>query len=748
MAKDLRLLLPTLALWAGTATVFWIEARVWWPLIVVLAGLVVACRRGLLRIAVVLCIAGVVSSVIRVLPLVHELPKEHFDSVFVVEADPSQRNTVGSVEFGSRQSVRIDVVLANGNEVHIPAMLTNTSPTLQGIGSQWSCRMSVTSTHVLYRFSAFARCHSPPLLRVSSPRFQQWADHVRDALARVTYLRAPRDDAAALLPALVEGDTRGQSPALSRTMNQAGLGHLTAVSGANVAILFGVLNLVLRKTRLRPGMRIAVQLAALMAFVVLARPTASVVRAAVMAAAGLGYWFFGRRRYAEVVLLVSVFLLLVIDPWLSVSWGFGLSVAATFGLIVLPQHFGAGGRVSHMLMTAFAATIATTPLLIAMGAQPTFATIPANVLSEVFVAPATIIGFLTLIFAVLAGLTVVGPLFLSLSLITGWFAIKCAAAVLWIAKYVNETSLSLHVVSWQGVAALFVAFLVFRRAHHHRVLWGMSAMLVFVVLSTQTMQVLRPWPLREWNVVACDVGQGDATVLKTGAHSAVVVDAGGDAELVDSCLRKLNIDHIELFVVSHFHADHVGGFAGVIKDRRVDALLIPPQDQPHMGFAIVATSAIPREFARVGDVRRFGNVTLQVLQVGPPIANPDDGTDINNSSLVLLVTINNRRILLTGDIEETAQVALMHSVSALHVDMVKIAHHGSRYQSSDFAHFVRPAIAWASVGADNPYRHPSLETLNSYRNESAQVLTTMDCGSIAFALGEVLQWAGSRPCHA
>ncbi|MEY4348613.1 MAG: hypothetical protein RIS43_1032 [Actinomycetota bacterium] len=748
MAKDLRLLVPALSLWAGTALVFWIEARVWWPIVGLLIGYMLLYRRGMLRIALVLSCVGVASGALRVLPLLHDMPPAKFESQFVVVADTSRHTTAGSADFGARHSVRIDVISVDSDSAHIPAMLTNIEVPLNGIGSRWTCRMTLRSTHVLYRFSAFARCHSPPTLIADAPRYQKWADAMRDSFAQVTYQRFPEDPAAALLPALVEGDTRGQSTSLNRTMQQAGLGHLTAVSGANVAILFAALTFALRRTRLRPSTKIALQLVALVAFVILARPTASVVRAAVMAAAGLSYWFFGRRKYAEVVLLVSVFGLLLIDPWLSVSWGFALSVAATLGLILLPLFFDVHGRLSQMVLTALAATLATTPLLIVMGTQPTFATIPANVLAEVFVAPATIFGFVTLVFASLSSLPIFGALFTSLATLAAWPGIKCAAAVIWIAQHVNATALSLEVVSWQGLLAVACGCIAFLRLSRWRVLLAVATTLFVVVISTQTLHLLRPWPLHDWDLVACDVGQGDATVIKVREGEAVVVDAGGDDMKVDTCLSQLGISHVVLFVASHFHADHVGGFHGVAKNRTIDALLIPPQSEPHFGFALLAESHIPTKTAKVGDKYTFAGVDFQVLQVGPAIAHPDDGTEINNSSIVLLLTLHGRRVLLTGDIEISAQEALLRLLGSLKVDLVKIAHHGSRYQSPDFALQLHPALAWASVGEGNPYGHPALETLNAYRAEGAHVVTTMDCGSIAFALGEVLRWAGSRPCHA
>ena len=88
------------------------------------------------------------------------------------------------------------------------------------------------------------------------------------------------------------------------------------------------------------------------------------------------------------------------------------------------------------------------------------------------------------------------------------------------------------------------------------------------------------WPPPGWVVVACAVGQGDAVVLPVAPGRAVVVDAGPEPGAVDGCLRRLGVREVPLLVVSHFHADHVGGVAGVFRGRRVGAVLTPSSTDP------------------------------------------------------------------------------------------------------------------------------------------------------------------------
>ena len=177
-------------------------------------------------------------------------------------------------------------------------------------------------------------------------------------------------DQAAMLPALVLGDTSAVAAETSREFRAAGLTHLTAVSGANLTIVCGA---VLLSARLL-GPRVAVLLAAtaLVAFVIVVQPTASVLRAAVMGAIALAAILTSRRRQAIPALSATVLLLMVIAPQLAVDVGFALSVLATGALIVIAPvwsrrlvWWGWPKPLADALAVAWAAHVVTVPLVAA-----------------------------------------------------------------------------------------------------------------------------------------------------------------------------------------------------------------------------------------------------------------------------------------------------------------------------------------------------------------------------------------------
>jgi competence protein ComEC len=243
------------------------------------------------------------------------------------------------------------------------------------------------------------------------------------------------------------------------------------------------------------------------------------------------------------------------------------------------------------------------------------------------------------------------------------------------------------------------------------------------------------WPPEGAVVIACDVGQGDAIVLPTGDGTAVVVDTGPDPVPVDGCLRRLGVSTVSLLVLTHFHLDHIGGLAGVLRGRQVVSVVLPTFDDPATGEAAVRTVAaaasVPVAEVGVGWGYRQGAVELRVI--GP--SRPLTGTrsDPNNNSLIVIARVLGISVLLAGDAEVEEQHALLTELGpdAVRADVLKVAHHGSSYQDPGLLDAVRPRIALVSVGADNPYGHPSLPVLKHLMDDGVRVLRTDLEGDIA-----------------
>ncbi|NYI78733.1 ComEC/Rec2 family competence protein [Nocardioides panzhihuensis] len=555
---------------------------------------------------------------------------------------------------------------------------------------------------------------------------------IRDAVAH----RPP--DQAALVPALVDGDDTGLSDDLEDDFHTTGLTHLLAVSGTNLTLVVGFLLIVARWAGVRGRGLYAVGVLGILGFIVLARTEPSVVRAAAMGAVGLLAMTHNGRQRALRGLGAAVIGLLLIDPGLAISIGFTLSVLATAGILLFGPPWRDALRrwmpqwCAEAIAVPAAAQLACTPVVAAISGQVSLVAVLANLLVEPAVAPATVLGLLGGLF---------GLVWDPLGMVAGTIATWCVAWIIAVARFGADQPTA--AVGWAtGPLALAVlvavcaaiAFLAPRVLRHP--VTGAAGCLV--LLAVALVRLPSPgWPPSGWVLVMCDVGQGDALVVRTGQGSAVVVDAGPDPDLVDDCLDRLEIEDVPLAVITHFHADHVDGVEGAFAGRRVGELWTsrlqdPPEGVRVLGETAAAAGVVPVP-APYGVTTSIGEARIQVLwPTGETdTRGPGDGSTANDASVVLLVESRGLRLLLTGDIEPEGQDQLADDLAGLDIDVLKVPHHGSRYQDLAWLRTLRAQVALTSVGAANDYGHPATATVQGLEESGTKVYRTDRDGSVA-----------------
>ncbi|MEV4496497.1 ComEC/Rec2 family competence protein [Micromonospora arborensis] len=583
--------------------------------------------------------------------------------------------------------------------------------------------------------AAVLSVNSAPVRLDEPPWVQRAAGSLRAGLQRACLPLA--DEPGGLLPGLVVGDTSQLLAAVEDDFKATGMTHLTAVSGSNVAIVVGAVLLLARWARAGPWLAAGLCGVALVGFVILVRPSPSVVRAATMGAIGLVALAAGRPRAALPALAAAVTVLVLADPELAGDAGFALSVLATGGLLMLAPRWRDGLRrrgvppgLAEALAVPAAAQLACGPVVAGISGTVSLVAVPANLLAVPAIAPATVLGVLA---------AAVSPIWPAGAEFVAWLASWPAWWLVVIARH--GARLPGGTLPWPGgvpgallLAVLTVALLVaVRRPLVRRLVAVVGVAVVLGALPVRL--VAAGWPPTGWVVVVCAVGQGDAVVLPAGPGRAVVVDAGPEPGAVDGCLRRLGVREVPLLVISHFHADHVGGVAGVFQGRRVDAVLMPSTTDPDSGGDVVraaATDGRASLLTTVAGARHpAGGVDLLVL--GPPYPLAGTRSDSNNNSLVLSATVAGVRILLPGDAETEEQHAILARAASgqLRADVLKVAHHGSAYQDPGFLDAVRPAVALVPVGNGNTYGHPNLGLLARLSRGGARVLRTDTDGDLA-----------------
>lgn len=584
---------------------------------------------------------------------------------------------------------------------------------------------------------AVLRADDPPRRIDPPPAWQRWAGAMRHRLADAAGAVLPADRAG-LLPGLIVGDTSALTDEVREDFRVAGLTHLTAVSGANVSIVLGAVLLVVRAVGLGPRIGTLLAATALAFFVVLVRPSASVVRAAAMGSIGLLAFVTGRERQALPALCAAVGALLIAMPDLAVDVGFALSVSATAALIVAAPPVVAGLErrgwprpVAETTAMAAVASVVTAPIVAAISGTVSLVSIGANVLVAPVLAPLTVLG---------SALAVVAPLAPGVG---GLLARGTDPMVWWLVTVADRAAaLPSAQVSVPGGPAGAATVLVFVAVgwtivRHRRIRVAALVAAIAAAAVWLPVRLVRPgWPAAEWLFVACDVGQGDALVLAAGEGRAVVVDTGPEPAPVDRCLRRLRIRTVTALVLTHLHADHTGGATGVLAGRTVETLVLGPGAAAREGgvdvLRLAADAGIPVREIAAGAGLRAGDTAIRVLApAADPAARPVSGSPENDASLILAVDTVVGRILLPGDAEAAALDALVRSGADVRADVLKLPHHGSRTTPAGFLTAVRPRVAVVSAGADNLFGHPHPEIVTALRESGARVWRTDLHGDVA-----------------
>jgi competence protein ComEC len=584
------------------------------------------------------------------------------------------------------------------------------------IGARLAVRGGVRALPAGESIAALVYADGTAVERIAAPPWWlAWGDSLRTGFRAIASTLP--GDGGALLTGLAIGDDAGVPQGLVADMRTASLTHLTAVSGANCAIIVAAVMLIGVATGVRRRWRIGGALLALVLFVVLVTPQPSVVRAAVMAAFALGGLAAARPMRGLPLLSVAIAGILVVDPWASREYGFVLSVLATSGLLVLSGPLGRA--LAAVMPMRLAAQIACQPVIALLDPSlPTYGVV-ANLLAVPAAPLATVAGLLACLIAPFAP-----PVAVAFAWV-GWLPSA------WIAGVATTTaSLPAARLPWSGgvlgfgllavaASALGVATLARGRTRliAGLVLAAFGVVYLGSLAGAGAMASLgRP---QDWQIAMCPVGQGDASVVR-GGGAVALVDTGPEPEALAGCLSGLGIGRIDLLVLSHFDRDHVGGTEAVLG--RVDRVIHGPADADGARTILepLAAGGAAHEQVARGAAGVLGGLTWQVLW-----PRADRTTEPgNDASLVLrfsavpaspaCAAVRCATSVFLGDLGEESQSRLLSAGRLAQADVVKVSHHGSADQAAALYGAIRAPLAIIGVG-ENEYGHPTQRTLAMLR---------------------------------
>ncbi|HJQ77302.1 MAG TPA: ComEC/Rec2 family competence protein [Acidimicrobiia bacterium] len=518
---------------------------------------------------------------------------------------------------------------------------------------------------------------------------------------RVEERLGPFDPPRALLSGFLIGETSRLDEPDIEAMRRSGLSHYVAVSGSNVALFLGLLAVVAGPLGWGPRRRALLGLIAIPVYVAATRFEPSVMRASVMAGLALGGKLVGIVLEAWQLIALAVVVLLLADPALANDAGFQLSVAATAGVLI-GARWPAGGPGRRALLVTLGAQLAVAPLLLVhFGSVPLLSPL-VNLVAGPIVAVSTVIG----------AVGVVGPAFL----------IGPAAWTAGLVLTLARGSAGWPQLELSHVAVLVGAVIVVIRFPRYRLVAALAgAGLLLVTILTPGRE------LAAGSVAVLDVGQGDAILLHGGEGHYALVDGGPDEAAIVTKLASYGVEHLELVVLTHVHADHATGLTGVVG--RIPIARVWESTAPHATDASerlledIAAYGIPAQTPTVGTRWQLGMLEVVVEAPLRRYASPND------QSIVLTVQGPARSMLLAGDIETHAQEELDH----LRADVLKVPHQGAATSDPGWLKGVGADVAVISVGP-NDYGHPAGWVIDLFEAAGTAVHRTDSVGDVVIDL--------------
>ncbi len=549
---------------------------------------------------------------------------------------------------------------------------------------------------------------------------------------------------APLARALLIADERDIDPEVRRAFADSGIIHMLSVSGLHVAVLAEALVMVALFLRIPLRHAEAGATVSITIFVIFVGAPSPAVRAAAMYAALVLSRRLQRPTSPWALLALGAAVPLV-DPRVAGEVGYHLSVVGMAALIAagrLVRRFSVkrlppwGQRMSGEAIATVVASLATAPIVAWHFGRISLVSPLTNLAAAPLFGLAQPALFLSLLLAPLR--PVAGFVAQGTGLLLGAIERTGAAGA-------AIPFSSLDVMPEKATAILtavaVAGFLTACTAHF----WVRP---ILVAVGGVGLGIW--WPLvrpggSAFEIHMMDVGQGDAIALRTPRGRWILFDAGGTwskgnsgERTVAPYLRRRG-GEVALLVLSHAHADHIGGAASVIERLPVRRIWDGAYVQASTAYAELLqagrSSHVPWHRVHPGDRLDVDGVILSVL--APDSLTVARAEDANAASVVVMAKYQGVRVLLTGDMEFAQEAALVKSLGPeLRTDILKVGHHGSATSSSAaFLDAVSPRLALVSVGAGNSYGHPDREVLDRFRKHGTRVLRTDDEGTIVIRVG-------------
>lgn len=536
-----------------------------------------------------------------------------------------------------------------------------------------------------------------------------------------------------IIKSMILGDASHMIDEERQMYRELGLGHILAISGLHIGIIASFILQILMRLTISRKISTIITIGVLLIYGYLIGFPHSMMRAILMFSLMILTKLLHEHSNSINVLSLSALIVLLINPFSLFSLGFILSYTAVLSLCLFTKRiemlfYPHKGYVFTTLSAILAVNLGLLPIQAYYFNYVSLLGIAANLINIPLLSLSLILSIcmyvLNYIFPFLnIGLRILLNGLLDLERIVSSVLYGFSSSLIF---NVPSPSLDMIFIYYLGITILLrrIDISVFQMNVKKSILMFLCFMIMinFVTLISDDAMELH----------FIDVGQGDSLLLRS-QNGDILIDTGGSLlsnyvgeQITLPYLQKLGIKQLKGVIISHFDVDHAGALPILMDNIEIENIYgsyLPEDENIHDK---IKNGTIPFTIAKAGDRLKIDkNTFCEVLW-------PEDihGLSSNNKSLVLLLNYKGYEILLTGDIEKEAELALLDSVPS-NVHLLKVAHHGSNTSTTDeFLKIAKPLHSVISVGRNNPFNHPSGDVMDRLNHMDTLIYRTDEMGLI------------------
>lgn len=547
-----------------------------------------------------------------------------------------------------------------------------------------------------------------------------------------------------IVQALIFGERGALQENIVQTYQSLGIVHLLAISGLHIGLMTGMIFFICVRIGLTREHTTYFLLCFLPVYTVIAGGAPSVTRASLMSMLLLVSIRWNQRLSPIDAISIACLLMIANNPYVLFEVGFQLSFVVSFSLVLSSKTILK--RYQNYWLSIFILTViaqlSAFPILLFYFYEISLLSIPINILFvplfSVIILPASLVTFCLLVTVKPVGVLLVDILTLVIDTVNkvAGFVSNVPFTTLVLGKpsvfimYLYSISIILVLLNWESKKRVKESIVM------------VSCVILFHFFS--------PYFDPNGEVAILDVGQGDAIYIELPYRKAVYVfDTGGSflfekeswqkkrsdfsvgEDILLPYLKSNGVRTIDRLLITHGDLDHIGGASSIIASVKTKQIILgkgntanPLENEL---ITIANKKRIDVAFVEVGD--KWTNQQYEFFIVGPV----GEGNSENDHSVVVYTSLGGIKWLFTGDLEENGERELVKQYPNLHVDVLKVGHHGSKTSTSELLlQTIRPRMALISVGRNNRYQHPHQEVINRLEQEQIMILRTDENGAIRF----------------